>query len=70
MESHGHGGIIQITRATYELIRNDFICEPQGIVNVKGKGEMEVWYVRGLLNKSPEHWYVAPDQDGSQDSIQ
>ena len=70
MESHGHGGIIQITRATYELIKNDFICEPQGTVNVKGKGEMEVWYVRGLLNESPEHWYVTPDQDEPQDSIQ
>lgn len=47
MESHGHEGIIQITRATYELIKDDFACEPRGTVNVKGKGEMEVWFVRG-----------------------
>ena len=45
MESHGMGGMIQITRATYELIKNEFICEPRGTVNVKGKGEMEVWLV-------------------------
>ena len=45
MESHGTGGSIQITEATYELIQNDFICEAQGTINVKGKGEMKVWYV-------------------------
>ena len=47
MESHGHEGIIQITRATYELIKDDFACESRGTVNVKGKGDMEVWYVTG-----------------------
>jgi adenylate cyclase len=45
MESHGVPGQIQITRATYELIKNDFVCEPRGLVSVKGKGEMEVWQV-------------------------
>ena len=46
MESHGQEGIIQITRATYELVKDDFVCEHRGTVKVKGKGEMEVWYVR------------------------
>ena len=46
MESHGVEGQIQITRATYELIKDDYICEPQGNVKVKGKGEMEVWHVK------------------------
>ena len=50
MESHGQGGIIQITRATYELVKDDFVCEPRGTVNVKGKGEMEVWFVTGQRN--------------------
>jgi len=45
MESHGMGGTIQITPATYELIKDEFVCEPRGTVNVKGKGEMEVWLV-------------------------
>jgi guanylate cyclase len=47
MESNGQGGVIQITRATYELVKDDFVCEPRGMVNVKGKGEMEVWSVTG-----------------------
>ena len=46
MESHGIGGEIQITQATYELIKDDFICEPHGTINVKGKGDMEVWHVK------------------------
>ena len=45
MESHGGAGIIQITGATYDLIGNDFVCVPRGKIEVKGKGEMEVWQV-------------------------
>jgi guanylate cyclase len=45
MESHGSNGTIQITRTTYELIKNDFVCEPRGTVYVKGKGEMEAWHI-------------------------
>jgi guanylate cyclase len=46
MESHGLGGAVQVTRATYELIKDEFVCEPRGVVEVKGKGEMDVWLVR------------------------
>ena len=45
MESHGAQGAVQITRATYELIKDDFECTPRGTVAVKGKGDMEVWHV-------------------------
>jgi guanylate cyclase len=45
MESHGLGGAVQITQATYDLIKDEFVCEPRGKVNVKGKGEMDVWLV-------------------------
>ena len=48
MESHGAAGLIQITRATYDLIKNEFACEPRGTINVKGKGEMDVWSVVGV----------------------
>jgi adenylate cyclase len=46
MESHGLGGAVQITQATHELIKDEFVCEPRGTVNVKGKGEMDVWLVK------------------------
>jgi len=45
MESNGKANIIQITEATYRLIQDDFICVPQGKIQVKGKGEIAVWYV-------------------------
>jgi len=45
MQSHGLPGQIQISQMTYELIKDDFICEPRGAISVKGKGEMKVWLV-------------------------
>jgi guanylate cyclase len=45
MESHGTPGRIQITRATYELLDDEFECEPRGPIAVKGKGEIEAWYL-------------------------
>lgn len=48
MESHGLGNAVQITQATYELIKDKFVCEPRGSVNVKGKGEMDVWLVTSV----------------------
>lgn len=51
MESHGLGGTVQITRATYELIKDEFVCEPRGTLDVKGKGEMEVWLVLSAKEK-------------------
>ena len=54
MESHGMGGTIQITRNTYELIKDEFVCEPRGSINVKGKGEMEVWLVISAKEKVSE----------------
>ena len=47
MESHGTPGEIQITRATYELLKDEFVCRPRGTIVVKGKGEMETWYLEG-----------------------
>jgi guanylate cyclase len=47
MESHGTPGRIQITRETYELLADEFHCEPRGTIAVKGKGEVEAWYLVG-----------------------
>lgn len=43
MESHGTPDVIQITRATLELLGDDFVTEPLGLVDVKGKGSVETW---------------------------
>ena len=53
MESHGLPGRIQISRATYEHLKDDFECEPRGIVEVKGKGELETWFLRSTVSPVP-----------------
>jgi adenylate cyclase len=45
MESQGVPGKIQITQATYELIKADYICEPHGQIDIKGKGPMQTWFL-------------------------
>jgi adenylate cyclase len=47
MESHGRTRCIQITRNTYELVKDAFDCETMGMIEVKGAGRMEVWHVLG-----------------------
>ncbi len=46
MESHGEPGEIQISRRTYDLLKGEFVCEPRGRIAVKGKGEMETWFLK------------------------
>jgi len=47
MESHGEPGKIQLTEATYELLKDRFVCEPRGTIEVKGKGPMSTWWLLG-----------------------
>jgi adenylate cyclase len=47
MESHGASDEIQITRPTWELLRDEFATERLGLVDVKGKGEVETWRLVG-----------------------
>ena len=53
MESHSTPGEIQITRATYELLKDEFVCEPRGTILVKGKGQMETWFLVGSRSDVP-----------------
>jgi adenylate cyclase len=53
MQTDGTPGRIQITRATYELLKDEFVCEPRGTVLIKGKGEMETWYLVGRRQAVP-----------------
>jgi len=47
MQSHSVPGEIQITRATYELVKDEFVCRLRGTIPIKGKGLMETWYLVG-----------------------
>ena len=47
MQTQGTPGRIQITGATRELLDDEFVCEPRGSVPIKGRGDMETWYLVG-----------------------
>lgn len=47
-ESSGVPGQINISKATYELVKDFFECEYRGAVPAKHKGEIEMYFVRGL----------------------
>ena len=47
MESHGLPSGIQVTEATYERLRDRYLFEPRGKIEVKGKGEMEAYLLTG-----------------------
>lgn len=52
MESHGAPGRIQITASTHALLADAFECVPRGRVEVKGKGEVEAWFLLGRRSGS------------------
>ncbi len=48
MESHGVAGRIQMSASAYEVLKDEFVCEPRGAIDVKGKGSMQTWYLEGV----------------------
>ena len=47
MESHGLPGCIQVTSATYERLQNKYLLQSRGTIEVKGKGEMNTYFLTG-----------------------
>ncbi len=50
MESTGVPSQIQVTRSVYEHLKDSFELENHGVVQVKGKGEIETWLLHGRLH--------------------
>jgi adenylate cyclase len=50
MEQNGEPGEINITHNTYELIKSEFDCVPRGKISVKGKGDVEMFFVKGVAS--------------------
>jgi len=61
MESSGEAGKINISGATYEFVKDFFICEYRGKMPVKYKGELEMYFVKEII---PE----LRDENGSPNS--
>ncbi len=45
MESNGETGKINISQSTYALVKDQFECTSRGKIMVKGKGEMDMYFV-------------------------
>ena len=45
MESSGEVGKVNISGATYEMVKDKFHCEYRGKITAKGKGEIDMYYV-------------------------
>jgi class 3 adenylate cyclase len=50
MESHGIPDQIQVTLATYELLKDRFAFTPRGSIEVKGKGAMSTYILTGAMS--------------------
>jgi guanylate cyclase len=47
MEGEGKGGSIQISAATYALLKDDYVCIPAGRVRITGTHEVDVYHLIG-----------------------
>ncbi|MDB9516166.1 adenylate/guanylate cyclase domain-containing protein [Roseofilum reptotaenium CS-1145] len=50
MESSGEPGKIQVTEVVYEVLKEQYILEKRGKIRVKGKGEMDTYW---LVSRKP-----------------
>ncbi len=49
MESSGEAGRIQIGAGAYERLHTTYRLEPRGAIDIKGKGEMETWFLESHI---------------------
>lgn len=47
MESSGNPGQIQVTEITYKRLKEKYIFEERGLIDVKGKGSMKTYWLMG-----------------------
>ncbi|TNF28314.1 MAG: tetratricopeptide repeat protein [Bacteroidetes bacterium] len=45
MEQSGEPGRVNISKETYELVRNEVVCSYRGKIAAKGKGEVDMYFV-------------------------
>lgn len=62
MESSGTPGRINISGATYELVKDFFDCEFRGMVKAKNKGDVAMYYVNGIKENLYKHLYESDSE--------
>ena len=59
MESNGEAGRVNISAATYELIKNRYACTYRGKIFAKNIGEIDMYYVDHEINHVPTNGTAA-----------
>jgi class 3 adenylate cyclase len=49
MESSGEPGRIQVAKPAFSRLKNSYVLEPRGSIDIKGKGELETWFLESPL---------------------
>ncbi len=62
MESSGEPGKINISGETYEYVKDFFICEYRGKMPVKYKGEIDMYFVKGIRPELSINLQGTPNQ--------
>lgn len=66
MESCSEAGRINISEHTYELVKDNFICEYRGEREVKSKGFMKMYFVNGIKDISSQS---KPDENKTSEVV-
>ena len=53
MEQHSDAGRINLSEATWTLVKSKVKCTPRGKVSVKNKGELAMYFVEKLIDHQP-----------------
>jgi class 3 adenylate cyclase len=53
MESHGLAGVIQVSETTYECLKDEYLFERRGTIQIKGRGEMTTYFLTGKSVQTP-----------------
>jgi class 3 adenylate cyclase len=62
MESSGEAGKVNISGHTYELVKDFFICENRGKMPVKYKGDIDMYFVKGIRPELSVDLKVIPNK--------
>ena len=46
MEAYGEPGEIQVSEATYHLLKDKYDFTSRGVINVKGKGDLPTYFLK------------------------